>query len=380
LNTVITVVTALLVFGFLIFIHEFGHYITARLFKVRIDEFSVGMGPRLLWYDSKRTGIRYSLSMIPIGGFVAMPGENGELSPEELAAEAEREQELRLNAGSRIADYEKYRSTIDTFDKKPAWQRFIITAAGAFVNIVIGFIFVGILTLMVNVGDTTVAQFQSSEPTWEYEVSSESTGLRVGDKIISVDGRRVRILDELSYEIMRKGNEPVDLVVDRDGERITLYDVIFPTDVESGQTFGIMDFKVKAVKKTFGSVVNYSFSKSVLIVRMCWESIIDLISGRYSFEAVSGPVGISTAIGDAASAGPASLIYIIALISINLGFMNLLPIPALDGGRLLTLIIEMVTRKKLPPKVEGLINGIGLILLLGLSVVVLIKDVFQLIF
>ena len=112
---------------------------------------------------------------------------------------------------------------------------------------------------------------------------------------------------------------------------------------------------------------------------MCFESIVDLISGRYTFAAVSGPVGISSAIGDAAAQGFKSLLYIVVLISINLGFMNLLPIPALDGGRLLTIIIEMITRKRLPAKVEGIINGVGLMLLLGLSVVIMIKDVFQLI-
>ena len=116
------------------------------------------------------------------------------------------------------------------------------------------------------------------------------------------------------------------------------------------------------------------------MLQMCYESIADLITGRYSFEAVSGPVGISTAIGDAAKAGIEPLLYLTALISINLGVMNLLPIPALDGGRILTILIEMITRKRLPVKVEGIINAVGLVLLLGLSAVILVKDVLQLIF
>lgn len=352
MNTFLTVVTAILVFGFLIFIHEFGHYITARIFKVRIEEFSIGMGPRLFWYTSKKTGIKYSLAMLPIGGFVSMPGENGE--------------------------DEEYKDDPNTFGKKPAWQRFIITAAGATVNIVAGFLAMIILTSLINIGDTTVGDFYDSSEIGS-EISSEASGLRVGDEIIAVDGKRVRILDDLSYEIMRRGYEPIDITVIRDGEEMTLKDVAFPTETQQGQTFGIRDFKVYAVDKTVGSVLKYSWFKGTLIVRMVWESIYDLITGRYTFAAVSGPVGISSAIGDAVSQGFASVLYIAVLISINLGVMNLLPIPALDGGRLLTLLIEMVTRRKLPPKVEGIINGVGLALLLGLSLVIMVKDVIQLI-
>ena len=140
-----------------------------------------------------------------------------------------------------------------------------------------------------------------------------------------------------------------------------------------------MDFKVNRVKKNFGTVMRYSVRKAALIVRMCWESIYDLITGRYTFAAVSGPVGISSAIGSAAKAGFTSLLYITVLISINLGVMNLLPIPALDGGRIFTILIEMISGKKLPAKVEEWINAVGLFLLLGLSFVILIKDIIQLV-
>ena len=174
---------------------------------------------------------------------------------------------------------------------------------------------------------------------------------------------------------MRKGNKPVDITVERNGESIVIEDVIFPGMSEEGQTFGMMDFKIYRTEKTFGSVLGYSFAKAALIVRMCWESLFDLITGRYTLAAVSGPVGISEAIGDAAKAGFANLLYITALISINLGVMNLLPIPALDGGRMVTILVEMITKKKLPTKVEGMINAIGLIALLALSAIIMVKDV-----
>ena len=186
------------------------------------------------------------------------------------------------------------------------------------------------------------------------------------------------MLDQLSYEIMRKGHEPVDIVVLRDGKEVPLDNVVFPTVEEQGQIFGVMDFQVYRIEKNFFKVIGYSLSKSVLIVRMCWESIIDLITGRYTIAAVSGPVGISEAIGTAANAGGLALLNITALISMNLGVMNLLPLPALDGGRLIMILYEMITRKKIPAKIESTINAVGLIVLLGLSAIIMVKDIFGL--
>ena len=362
MNTPLRIIIAILVFGFLILIHELGHYLAARIFKVRIEEFSIGMGPRLAWFISKKTGIKYSLAMLPIGGFVSMPGENGE--------------------------DEEFANDPNTFGKKPAWQRFIITAAGAAVNLLFGFVFMLVLACMIPIVYTTVSGFHSQEKMESAYTadgselvyhSSEAAGIKVGDVIISIDGKRVRIADELNYEIMRRGNKPVDVVIERAGELITLPDVTFSQGKNMGQSFGVMDFTVSPATKNPISVVGYSAAKSALTVRMCWESVIDLITGRFTFAAVSGPVGISEAIGNAAAAGFQSLLSLVVLISINLGLMNLLPIPALDGGRLITILIEMITKKKLPPKVEGIINGVGLAVLLSLSFVVMIKDVIQLI-
>ena len=202
-----------------------------------------------------------------------------------------------------------------------------------------------------------------------------------GDEIVAVNGKRVRIYDELSYQIMRYGHEPVDLTVIRNGEKITIDDVRFPTVEEQGQVFGIIDFKITGFKeKNVFSVLTLSVRKAALVMRMCWESIFDLITGRYTLEAVSGPVGISAAIGTAASAGILSLLNITLLISMNLGFMNLIPFPALDGGRLFTILIEMITRKKIPEKIEGIINAIGLAILFTFMIIVLFKDTFALIF
>ena len=342
-----TVLIAILVFGFLIFIHEFGHYIFARIFKVTITEFSIGMGPKIVWYDSKKNGIRYAISAIPIGGYVAMVGEDSESDDP------------------------------NAFNKKPCWQRLIVIVAGAAVNIIAGIIATVIFVSLIDIGGTTVAQFPETKD-YEFDVRSSESGLMIDDTILRVEGRRVRIPDQLSYEIMRHGDEPVDLVVLRDGREITLEDVVFPTAEEQGQTFGVMDFKVYREEKGFFKVIGYSFTKAFLIVRMCWESIFDLITGRYTLAAVSGPVGISEAIGTAANYGALSLLNITALISMNLGIMNLLPLPALDGGRTIMILFEMITRKKIPAKIEQTINAVGLMVLLGLSAIIMVKDIFGL--
>jgi Zn-dependent protease len=169
------------------------------------------------------------------------------------------------------------------------------------------------------------------------------------------------------------------LVVIRDGREVTLLDVVFPISTESGQKFGVLDIAPVAVERKLGNIIKFSLEKSTLIIRMCWESIIDLIRGRYSLDAVSGPVGISGAIGDAAKKGSLNLLYLVAMISINLGVMNLLPIPALDGGRIIFILVEMISHRRLPKKIEDTINAVGLFVLLGLSFVIMVKDIFTII-
>lgn len=354
MNTFLTILLAIVAFGILIFIHELGHFIAARIFKVTVNEFSIGMGPTLVSYESKKSHIKYSLRMLPLGGFVSMAGEDEETSDP------------------------------NGFNKKPAWQRLIITAAGPLVNLVAGFLAMIIVVAATNIGSTVVYETLDEEsfleyyPESEYETEFHDPGLRAGDKIVRVNGKRVSILDELSYEVMRNGHEPVELEIIRDGESMTLHDVRFPVIVSDGQRFGMMNVVVYRAEKGFFSTIGMSFEKSWLTVRTCWESLFDLITGRYTIAAVSGPVGIASAMGDAARDGFLSFLNIIVLISINLGFMNLLPFPALDGGRLVMLLVEIISKKKPPAKVEAIINMVGLVILLTFSVFILVKDVIQL--
>lgn len=341
------IILALLIFGFLIFIHEFGHYLTARLFHVTIHEFSIGMGPKVLTRVSKKTGIAYSLRALPVGGYVSMEGEDTESEDE------------------------------NAFNKKPVWQRIIVTAAGAFMNVAIGVIVMFALVATQDVlPSNTVGAFIYDE---DGICCSESAGMMIGDVITHVEGTRVHIANETIYEIMRKGIEPIDIVVNRNGENYTLENVQFARITEAGTTYGMMDFKVNPEPKTPVTVLKHAFFRSTSTIKMIWESLYDLLTGRYGMEAVSGPVGVTQALGEAAESGASDLVYLAVVISMNLGVMNLLPLPALDGGRLLFQLIEVVRRKPVRTEIEGYVHFAGLVLLMILMVVIAVKDILAMI-
>ncbi len=336
------IVIAILVFGTLILLHELGHYLFARRFGVDIEEFSIGMGPKIFSKVSKKTGILYSLRLLPIGGYVAMNGEDSDSESE------------------------------NAFGNKKVWQRIVITAAGGVINVIVGIILMTAFVISSPVlAGTTVGEFSEG-------ASSPYYGLELGDEIIKVNGTRVYTSQELVYEIMHDGIRPVDLTVIRNGEKITVENVEFGTSDIEGVSLGTPDFKVYRVEKSFANVMKHSFGYSTLAIRQVWESLFDLVSGRYGLNEVSGPVGTTQVIGQAAKRGPIYVVYLAALISVNLGIINLMPIPALDGGRIVFLIIEAIRRKKLPSSVEARIHQVGIMLLMLLMLVVTCKDVINL--
>ncbi|NLK39337.1 MAG: RIP metalloprotease RseP [Clostridiales bacterium] len=340
---ILYVMVALLVFGILIFIHELGHYIMARMFGVTIYEFALGMGPKVLSFVSKKTGIRYSIRLLPVGGYVNMAGED-----------EESEDPNALN-------------------KKPAWQRFIIIASGSLMNL-----FCGILVMFLLVCSTpivpsaTIHSYPIREGT---TVSSEDSGLMPGDRIIKVGNVRVHIGNQVVYEIMRNGIKPIDITVQRGDEIIVIPDVAFPTESYNGQTIANPDFKLKAEARSVVNILKHTYFRSTSTVKMIWKSLFDLITGRYGFEAVSGPVGLTDAIGSAAKQSFPDLVHLSVVISMNLGIFNLLPIPALDGSRLIFILVEMIRRKPINPKHEGYVHFVGIIVLLSLMLLVTFKDI-----
>lgn len=331
---------SLFIFGVMILVHELGHFVSARLCGVGVREFSIGMGPRAFSKTSKKTNIRYSLRLLPIGGSVSMVGEDEESDAK------------------------------DAFDKISVPRRMIIIVSGAIMNLLLGFLimFIIVLSSTPQLSSNVVAQFKDGA------MSSES-GLMVGDRIVRVGRVYVHTGFDLAYEIMSQGYDALDLTVIRDGEQIVLTNVIFPVSTEGKIVIGDVDFFVLGEAKTFFSVIKHTWYRSIFTIKLIWDSLIGLVSGRYGFEMVSGPVGITRDIGNAARTGATNLLFICAMISINLGVINLLPLPALDGGRLLFLLIEAAQGRPINKNIEAYVHFIGIILLFALMFIITVKDV-----
>lgn len=342
------VILAVGIFSALIMIHEFGHYLTARLCGVTVREFALGMGPQIFSRVSKKTGIRYSVRLLLIGGYVSMDGEDGDSE------------------------------NPNAFCNKSIWKRILIVVAGAVMNILLGFIAMFILTtstvLSADGGllpTNVVAEFQENATSNQ----AGEFGLKENDRIIMINGVPVFTGYDLIYEITNAAYKPVDMVIVRDDYFYVLEDVQFPTTEENGVVFGSYDFKVYGEAPNLFNLCFYSVNRSFSTVKMIYDSLFDLIRGRYGVDAVSGPVGTTQVIGEAAQAGGATLLYLIAVITINLGVFNLLPVPALDGGRLLFLIIELFRGKPINRDLEGYVHFIGILILFAIMALISIKDI-----
>ncbi len=338
-NTVYPILIAILFFELIIIIHEGGHFIAARLMKVKVNEFAIGMGPKLIYHKGENTD--FSLRAIPFGGFCAMEGEDEDSDDE------------------------------NAFVNKKVWQRIIVVVAGALMNLLLGFIIIVIMTASANlVGTTQIAKFDDDA------VSPES-GLAVGDYIKSVDGMRIYTSNDLSTAFTRSDDSTVDMTVLRDGKEEKL-NVVFDTEEFEGKNYIKMDFWLVGNKKTVGNVLKHSAAEFVSYAKMVFLSVHDIIVGKYGLSDVSGPVGAVTVVSSAVKTSMNSMLRIMALLTINVGLFNLFPIPALDGWRLFVLIAEGITRKKLPSKAEYAINAAGLIALLAFMCVVTFSDITKL--
>ena len=334
------VLYTVLVLSGLIFVHELGHFIAAKACKVRVTEFALGMGPAILKKQGKET--LYALRLFPIGGYCAMTGEDEEIADDPKAMR-----------------------------NKPVWMRMIIVLAGSVMNFLLGLILVAIIVSFSVIPSTTVAEFTENATSLNY-------GLQENDQIIGINGNRVSDYTAMATELSRCYNQDtVSITVLRDGQEMILPNVTFPTEqIDEGLSYPAVDFRVYRAEKTPGVVIKQIFLQTGSYVTGVINGLADMISGRISLKYVSGPVGISSVISEAASYGFLSLLSVAALISVNLGVMNVLPLPALDGGRFLCLIIEAIIRRPIPAKVEGIIHGAGLAILLALMVIVAFKDIF----
>lgn len=338
-NTVYPIIIAILFFELIIIVHEDGHFAAARLMKIKVNEFSIGMGPKIFSFTKGET--KYSLRWILFGGYCAMEGED----------------EASSEAGS--------------FSSKSVPARMLVVVAGALMNLLLGFlIIVCIISNQNLVGTTTVAKFDDN-------AVSASSGLMVGDTIKSIDGMRVFTATDVEIGLTRSPDDTLSITVERNGKIQTL-EVKFQMEEYEGRKYVGMDFWLLGKEKTVGSVLKNSAATFVSYTRMVFLSVHDLLVGRYGLSDLSGPVGAVSVVSNAAKTSLNSLLRISAILTINIGLFNLFPIPALDGWRFFLLLGEGVFRKKLPAKWEYAINAAGLAVLLGVMVLVTFSDVTKL--
>ena len=347
------IILAILAFGVLIFLHEGGHFLTARIFDVKVNEFALGMGPALLKKQGKET--LYSLRLLPLGGYCAMEGEDAE-------------------TGDARA-----------FSAKPKWQRIVITFAGAAVNFLTGLVMVACIMPSMVVSEPVVSGFAEGCP-YEGEAA-----LQVGDRVWRVDGNRIYFTSDFR-DYMERGGDTHTIVLYRDGRRVVLKNFSMPKlcyDLPDGGTVFKYGVNFSPRSEGFMANVRYTWYEGLSFVRLVWRSLGDLFTGAVGLRDLSGPVGVVRFVNEVEAQAESleeaffTFFYIFALIAVNLAVMNLLPIPGLDGGRifllLVTSLIEGVFKKKLDPKYEGWVNTAGLVLLLCLTGFVLCNDIWKLI-
>ncbi len=393
MSFIVTFIAAVFVFSAVIAIHEFGHFMVAKLCGVQVNEFSIGMGPVLC--KRVRKGTQYSIRALPVGGFVALEGEE---SPESKQAE-ERSNPSAADGGSSPSrgakadagkpdlpplsgevaeptgsDGEVSPSGIP-LNEASVWQRALIMLAGAGMNFVLGFVVMAILITAQNEPITSKVLYQVEE-----NALCGQTGLQAGDKILAVNGRRCFVANDILYELMRTEDYTADFTVLRDGKKVELPGVQFDTwQDDKGETHMSLGFTVYGIKKTPLNVLKEAGNSVLYYGRIIFASLSDLLRGRESINDLSGPVGIVTAIGQAASYGWQDLLELLVLITVNLGIFNLLPFPALDGGKVVFLLIEGVTGHAVPEKIQSGLTVAAFALLFGLMIFATYNDILRLI-
>ncbi len=336
------IILAIIVFGLIVFIHELGHFLLAKANGIRVDEFSIGMGPRL--FSKEKGETRYSLKLFPIGGSCMM----GEDDVDDMSE--------------------------GSFNSKSVWARIAVVAAGAIFNFILALIFAVIL-----VGYTGYDEPIISDVLEGY--SAEAEGMQAGDRIVKMNGKKINIWREVTYYNMFHAGEVIELVYERDGEKHEA--TITPMKNEDGNYLMGVVSPAKYTKANLLTAIQYGVYEVKFWICTTIESLGQLITGEVGADQLSGPVGIVNVVDDTYQQSKEygavvvlmQMLNIGILLSANLGVMNLLPLPALDGGRLVFLIIEAIRGKRVAPDKEGMVHMVGMILLFALMIFVLFNDV-----
>ena len=380
----VTAIVTILMFLVMVSLHEFGHFITAKVLGFKILEYSIGFGPAI-WH-SKKSEIKYSLRIIPFGGYCKFEGED-ERSEDERA-----------------------------FSNQPVWKRIIVVAAGGIVNVILGFI----LFIIILPGASPISTNVIDEVVPGSYI--EDAGIKPGDKVVELNGKRINIYDEIALYMQNvQQDEECSLVIKRDGEKLDFtfkpsvqeityshtetgidvsssvngientsefveYSDSVPADEEKiGTTEVVTRLLIGFVNRpediTFTNIWKNAWNETKFVVKLVYYSLWQMVTGRVGVDQMSGPVGIVSEVNTAVNSGEGSWLRVLnltALLTINLGVFNLLPLPALDGGRLLFMIIELIRRKPIPPEKEGLVHAIGFPLLIALILLVSFNDIMRL--
>ena len=342
--TILTVLVAILGFGIIIMIHEAGHFFVAKKCGIRVLEFSIGMGPAII---SKQKGeTKYSLRILPIGGYCAMEGED-ENSDDPRA-----------------------------FRKQAVWKRMLVTVAGAVMNLILGVVLTfGFVCLDTPLTSTRIAEFRVNDA--GESISTSSQWLQKNDRFVSINGLKIFTWKDVSYALQNDTCDTFQVTVEREGELLTFDDVTFLNT----ETQGLLDFYLSRDDTTIGNVLHHTFANYATTARLIWISLMDFVRGKYGFHDLSGVVGIIDATTTVVNMSETfrekvtTLLDILSFITINVGIFNLIPFPALDGGRLVFLLVEVFRRKPCPAKIEGTIHLIGLTALMLLMVVITFQDI-----
>lgn len=338
----------ILVLGIIVLIHESGHFLFAKLCGIYVYEFSIGMGPKLFSKKGKNGETEYCIRAIPIGGFVSLAGEE-------------------------VDDDKKVPENRKLYAKK-AWQRFLVMFFGAGFNFIFAVLILFVIGLVY--GSTTskpiISQVVKDNP-------AEIAGLQDGDKVIAINNRKVKTSDDISLflQIVDK-DKPVEFKVQRDGKEYTFDVTPVKEEVEGQDVYRIGVLINNEKKQGLGAAIEYAFIKTGSLFRQMFVTLESLFTGSVSVNQFSGPVGIYNIVGTQAKAGFANILYLIALLSINVGFINLIPFPAFDGGRILFLMIEKIKGSPIKPETENKIHTIGFLLLMILMVYITFNDILRL--
>jgi len=352
MSTIINIILFIIILGVLVFVHEFGHFICAKKSGVYIHEFSIGMGPAIKTIKGK-DGIDYSIRALPIGGYVQMAGE------------------IYEDDDTNTVPKEQFMCN------RPWWQRLIILCAGVFNNFLLAIILLFVIALIWGAPSLEPKIYDVTEG---YPASE--AGIVGGDVITSINGKKVTTWDKAQILLLLKyKDETYTIGIKHEDGSTDTYEIVPVTekDEDTGIERKILGIEMKTeVNKGFLPALKYGFQKFAAVSDQMWTTLGALFTGKLSINNLSGPVGIYTVVGETRKAGLSSVLYLTAYLSLNLGIMNILPIPALDGGHVLFLLIELITRKKVNQKVEAITTTIFFCLLLLLMIYITIHDIITL--